>query len=62
MKRFLTINEAAKLPELPSAGTIRRMVKQHNCPGFFSGSRFYVDVEQLLVKLEKMSTDNLGVK
>lgn len=50
--RFMTINQAGELPELPGAGTIRRMVKEGKCPGFRSGTRFYVDTVQLIAKIE----------
>ena len=51
--KFETINQAAKRADLPNAGAIRRMVKRHECPGFYSGSRFYVNVDALKEKLDK---------
>ena len=53
---FVTINEAARMGILP-AGTLRRMVKTGECPGFRSGNRFLVNVELLEKVLEEKSLE-----
>jgi hypothetical protein len=45
MSDFITINAAARRTGIP-ASRIRAMVKRGECPGFFSGSRFYVDSQR----------------
>ena len=49
MPKFLTIRQAAARPDCPvSEGTLRRMVKNGEVPGFYSGSRFYINFSQFL--------------
>ncbi len=60
--KYETIRQASKRPDLPNECALRRMVKTHECPGFFSGTRFYVDTEKLLEKLESMSAANTEVR
>lgn len=52
--QFLTINQTAKAVGLPHT-CIRAMVKTNKCPGFYSGSRFYVDVDLFRAQLEETS-------
>lgn len=48
MSKFLTIRQAAADPSVPlREGTLRRMVRRGECPGYYSGSRFWVDVDGL---------------
>lgn len=43
---FLTINNTAKELGI-TASSIRRLVHEGRCPGYNSGTRFYVNVERL---------------
>ena len=49
---FTTINGAAQTLGI-AASRIRKWSKQGRVPGFFSGSRFMVDVERLREKIER---------
>lgn len=57
--KLLTINETAKECELP-AYMLRQMLKHGELPGFYSASRFYVNVPMLLEKLESDSRANMS--
>ena len=46
MTNFITIRTAAKLGILPEH-RLRQMVHTGECPGFYSGNRFLINVEQL---------------
>ena len=48
--KFLTIRNTAKEYGI-SEWVLRGMVKRGECPGFYSGTRFYIAVEQLLEKM-----------
>ena len=48
---YLTINATAKKYNLP-AWVLRSMQKRSELPGFYSESRFYVNCDLLLQKLE----------
>lgn len=52
--QFLTINQTAKVVGLPHS-CLRSMLAAGNLPGFYSGTRFYVNVEMLKDKLERES-------
>ena len=52
--QFLTINATAREIGLPHT-CIRAMVKRGECPGFYSGNRFLVNVDQFREKLEQDS-------
>ena len=54
--QFLSINSTAKELGLPPF-LIRSMQKRGECPGFFSGSRFYVNVDLLREQLENASRE-----
>jgi hypothetical protein len=43
--QFQTIRQVAKLNIIPEYA-LRRLVKTNRVPGFFSGSRFYVNVPE----------------
>ena len=44
----MTIRQAAADPSCPlREGTLRAMVRRGECPGFYSGNRFWVDVDGL---------------
>ena len=51
---YLTIPQAAKCGILP-AGTLRRMLKNRDLPGFHVGTRFYINVPLLLDQLAAKS-------
>lgn len=60
MSEFCTINETARRTGIP-ASRIRSMVKRGEIPGFFSGSRFYIDsqrFEQLFAEAVERSTSD----
>lgn len=48
---FLTIRQAAKRSGVPEY-LIRRMVKRKECPGFYSGNRFYIHFQKFLTALK----------
>jgi hypothetical protein len=47
---FMTINQTAKSEAIP-AHALRTMLKNGQLPGFYSGTRYYVNVEQLRKQL-----------
>lgn len=48
MSKFLTIRQTAADPSCPlREGTLRAMVRRGECPGYYSGNRFWVDVDGL---------------
>lgn len=60
MTQYLTINAAAKEFGLP-AFALRSMQKRGECPGFFSGSRFYVNCDMLAEKLDAECRSSMGI-
>ena len=50
-KRFMTINQTAKAVGLPHT-CLRNMLANNSLPGFYNGTRYYVNVEMLKEKLE----------
>ena len=52
--QFLTINQTAKEIGLP-ATCLRSMLATGNLPGFYSGTRFYVNLDMFRAKLEQDS-------
>lgn len=61
MGRFATIRQAAQALGL-SEFYVRRLVKTGRCPGFYSASRFYVNLAQLEAQLMEESQRNSGGK
>lgn len=56
MSRFLSPRQTAKLPDCPITECfLRRMIKEGDCPGFYSGSHFLVNAEALFEMLEQRS-------
>ena len=51
---FMTINQAAKAIGLPHT-CLRAMLANNSLPGFYSGSRYYVNMEMLKEDLEMES-------
>lgn len=52
--KFMTINQTAKAIGLPHS-CLRAMLAAGNLPGFYTGNRFYVNVEMLKEKLDSES-------
>lgn len=50
--RMRTIRETAKLGILPEYA-LRKGAKRGTIPGFYAGSRFYVNLDALIEKLSK---------
>ena len=62
MSDFLTIRQAAADPRCPlREGTLRAMVKRGEVPGFYSGTRFWVNIDELLTSLTERSTARVGI-
>ena len=47
----MTINQTAKAVGLPSS-CLRKMLENNSLPGFYNGTRYYVNVEMLEDKLK----------
>lgn len=61
MSKFMTIRQAAKESDCPiSEGTLRAMVKRQEVPGFYAGSRFWIDFDALLKNLSERSLANVN--
>ena len=56
---LLTINQTAKEKGLPHT-YLRARLAQGRLPGFYSGSRFYVNVDMLCEQLEAECRVNAG--
>lgn len=54
MNNFVTIRRAAKIVGVPEF-KLRKMVKNKECPGFYSGNRFLVNLRLLQELLDQMS-------
>ena len=52
---FMTINKVSPVLGIPTCA-LRRMQKEGSLPGFFSGNRFYVNVDALRVQLGQTTT------
>ena len=57
--QFMTINCAAKEIGLPHS-FLRSMLADHRLPGFYSGSRYIVNVDMLREQLEAECRANAG--
>ncbi len=56
MTNYITIRTAAKQGILPEH-RLRQMVHTGECPGFYSGNRFLINVEQLKELLDQKSRE-----
>ena len=56
--RYETINKLAKDPDFPNEKALRAMVKSGVCPGFYKGTRFYVDTVLLREHLDRSTSGN----
>ena len=54
---MLTARQYAKKTGFPE-GTIRRMIKDRQVPGFYSGNRYLIDADAFTAKLHEMSAVN----
>ena len=52
--QFLTIRQAAREVGLPHT-LLRKMLENSTLPGFYSGNRYYVNIDLLREKLEQDS-------
>ena len=59
--QFQTIRQVAKLNIIPEYA-LRRLVKTNRVPGFFSGSRFYVNVPEFENQLNSCGGNVENVK
>ena len=56
--QFLTINSAAREIGLPHS-RLRVMQSEGRLPGFYAGTRYYVNVDQLRAQLEEASRSSV---
>ena len=56
MNQFRTIRQTAAMGVLPEH-RIRILVAQKDCPGFYAGNRFLVNVDLLIEQLNRQSTE-----
>lgn len=56
MNQFKTIRQTAAMGVLPEH-RLRILVAQKDCPGFYSGNRFLVNVDLLIEQLNRRSTE-----
>ncbi len=56
--QFKTIRQTAATGILKEF-TLRRLVEEGNCPGFYVGNRFMVNVPALVEHLSKISRENV---
>ena len=56
--QFLTINSAARETGLPHS-RLRVMQSQGRLPGFYAGSRYYVNMDQFRAQLDDASRHSL---
>lgn len=59
MPRFLTIRQTTRETGI-SESLIRHLVREGRCPGFYSGSRYTVNVDALVEMLSEMKGEQLG--
>lgn len=57
MVAYQTIRQTARNTGLPEHH-LRQLVKRHECPGFYAGTRFYVNVDALTEQLDRVSRSN----
>lgn len=56
--RAATIKQTAAMPDVPlTESALRGMVKRKECPGWYTGNRFTVNIDALLAMLEQKSID-----
>lgn len=60
MKTYMTIRETASETGL-AAGTLHTLLKRNKLPGFYSGSRYYINVPLLMEMLDAESRLNASI-
>jgi len=60
MKTYMTIRQTASETGL-AAGTLRARLKRNKLPGFYAGSRYYVNVPMLMQMLDAESRLNASL-
>ena len=50
LPRFVTIAQAQKMG-VASAYTLRQMLKRGELPGYYAGTRYYINLDKLLEKI-----------
>lgn len=58
---FLTINQTAPEVKLPPT-CLRRMLAENRLPGFYAGTRYYVNVDMLREQLESECRTNASMR
>ena len=58
MNRYQTVRTVARDPAFPNEAVLRAMVRRGVCPGYFQGSRFYVDTVILRDQLDHCTSGN----
>ena len=56
--RYATINTLARDPDFPNEKMLRALVKSGACPGFYQGTRFYIDSVRLREQLDRCTSGN----
>ena len=60
MKTYMTIRQTASETG-PAAGTLRARLKRNKLPGFYAGSRYYINVPLLMEMLDAESRLNASL-
>lgn len=60
MKTYMTIRQTASETGL-AAGTLRARLKRNKLPGFYAGSRYYINVPLLMEMLDAESRLNASL-
>ena len=60
MKTYMTIRETASETGL-AEGTLRTLLKRNKLPGFYAGSRYYINVPLLMEMLDAESRLNASI-
>ena len=59
MPQFMSIRQTTKATGI-SESLIRRLVREGQCPGFYSGKKYTVNVDALVEMLSGMKGEQLG--
>lgn len=57
MPAYQTIRQAARGLGVPET-YLRGLVKRRECPGFYAGTRFYINMDVLTEQLDRVSRSN----
>lgn len=59
--RIATVKKAVAMPDVPlTESALRGMIKRKECPGWYTGNRFNVNVDALLAMLEQKSMETVN--